>query len=97
MPAPPGLHFQRHDAADARDVRDTVFLIHREAYAARIKSGDSFSADKAFMSRFDSNTKVAGFDMILACLDEQAADQAWGWPLASDTQWWDGLTRVVPS
>lgn len=97
MPAPPGLHFQRYDAAGARGIHDTVSLIHREAYVERIKSGDPFSADEAFMSRFDSYTKIAGFEMILACVDGQPAGQAWGWPLASDTEWWDGLTAEPES
>ena len=92
MSAPNSLDIERYDAAGALKMRDAVSMIHREAYAQRIKSGDPFSADEAFMRRFDSYTAIAGFDMILAFLDGHPVGQAWGWPLGSDTQWWDGLS-----
>src|SRR5580658_3474234 len=92
MSASTGLDIRRYDAAEAQEVRHTVSAIHCAAYTQRIKSGDPFSTDDAFMSRFDSYTAIAGFDLIVACLDGQPVGQAWGWPLASDTEWWDGLT-----
>jgi GNAT superfamily N-acetyltransferase len=89
--ASPGLHFQRYNAAGAREIRDMVALIHRDAYAARIEPGDPFESHQAFMERFDAYTAGRGFDLVLACLDNQPAGQAWGWPLTSSTRWWDGL------
>jgi hypothetical protein len=91
MPAPPGLHFHRYDAPGAREIRDTVALIHRDAYAQRIEPGDSFESHEAFMQRFDAYAAGGGFDLAVAYLDDQPAGQAWGWPLADGTRRWHGL------
>lgn len=89
----PGLTFQHYDAAGAREIRDTVAIIHRDAYVERIKSGNPFYTPEAFLRRFDSYTAGQGFDMVVASLDGAPAGQAWGWPLSAQrgTRWWDGL------
>jgi GNAT superfamily N-acetyltransferase len=87
----PDVTFRRHGSASARAIHETVALIHSDAYAARIKSGDPFSGEQAFMQRFDAYTSQGGFDLVVAYTGDEPVGQAWGWPLAPDTRAWDGL------
>lgn len=87
----PALTFRHYDAEAARAIRDTVRLIHREAYAAAIERGDPFESGDAPMRRFDIYTRREGFDLVIAHLDDEPVGQAWGWPLGPGTTWWDGL------
>ncbi|GLX05729.1 GNAT family N-acetyltransferase [Microbispora sp. NBRC 16548] len=83
--------FKRFDAAGAREQREIVSLIHRDAYAERIATGDAFASDQAFMTRFDAYTSRDGFDLVMAYVGDEPVGQAWGWPLPPDTRWWNGL------
>jgi ribosomal protein S18 acetylase RimI-like enzyme len=91
----PELTFRRYDAAGAKTIRDTVELIHHEAYAAAIERGDPFESGDAPMKRFDIYTGRAGFDLVVAFLDGQPVGQAWGWALGPDSAWWKGLVGDV--
>ncbi|MER7133078.1 GNAT family N-acetyltransferase [Streptosporangium saharense] len=83
--------FQRLDAAEARQHRDLVADIHRDAYAERIATGDGFASGEAFLRRFDAYTSRDGFDLVFAHVDGVAVGQAWGWALTSGSAWWNGL------
>jgi ribosomal protein S18 acetylase RimI-like enzyme len=89
------MTFQRMNAAAARDHRDLVADIHRDAYADRITAGDSFASDLAFMDRFDAYTTRESFDLVFAHVPgpegEVAVGQAWGWALDARSRWWEGL------
>jgi GNAT superfamily N-acetyltransferase len=76
----PDLAFRHYDARGARAVRETVALIHRDAYADMIACGDPFASHEAFMLRFDAHTARPAFDLVLAWASEEAVGQAWGWP-----------------
>ncbi|GAA0990904.1 hypothetical protein GCM10009555_077410 [Acrocarpospora macrocephala] len=83
--------FKRFDAAGAREQREVVSLIHRDAYAARIAIGDAFAGSEAFMTRFDAYTRRDGLDLVMAFDGDEPAGQTWGWPLTPETRWWNGL------
>jgi GNAT superfamily N-acetyltransferase len=89
------LTFRRYDAIGARGIRDTVALIHHEAYAAAIERGDPFESGDAPMRRFDIYTSRDGFDLVVAYLDGEPVGQAWGWALGPNSAWWDGLISDV--
>ena len=91
----PDLTLRHYDAETAQAIRDTVQLIHQEAYAAAIERGDPFESGDAPMRRFDAYTRRDGFDLVVAYLDDEPVGQAWGWPLGPDTTWWNGLTSEV--
>lgn len=76
----PDLAFRHYDAPGARAVRETVALIHRDAYADVIASGDPFASHEAFMRRFDAHTIRSAFDLVLAYAGDEPVGQAWGWP-----------------
>jgi hypothetical protein len=88
-----GLTFTRHDSSAARALKDTVSLIHRDAYAQRIASGDPFYSVESFMKRFDAYTSRDGFDLVIAHSGEEPIGQAWGWALPAGTAWWRGLVE----
>jgi GNAT superfamily N-acetyltransferase len=75
----PDLAFRHYDALGASAARETVALIHRDAYADMIASGDPFASHEAFMRRFDAHTTHPAFDLVLAWVGEEAIGQAWGW------------------
>ncbi|TMR27795.1 GNAT family N-acetyltransferase [Actinomadura geliboluensis] len=84
--------FRRFDARQAREIRDIVEKIYRDAYAEAIASGDPFDSPERFMTRFDAYTSSGrGFDMVVAFQEGQPVGQTWGWPLGPDTAWWRGL------
>jgi GNAT superfamily N-acetyltransferase len=91
------LTFRRFDTQGARAQRDTVALIHRDAYAAVIDAGDPFEFPEAFMKRFDAYTARPTFDLVIAQINEEPAGQTWGWPLdtATGAGWWRWLTTEV--
>lgn len=85
------VQFRRFDRAGAREQRDIVALIHREAYAADNASKDAFASERAFMQRFDAYTSRSEFDLVIAYHGSEPIGQTWGWLLPPDTAWWDNL------
>lgn len=85
------VQFRRFDRAGARERRDTVALIHRDAYAADNASRDAFASDSAFMQRFDAYTSRSEFDLVIAYQGSEPIGQTWGWALGPNTAWWDDL------
>lgn len=84
------ISFQRCDADGARALRETVSMIHTDAYARRGKT--EFDTDNAFMDRFDVYTNNSTFGMVIARNEDgEPVGQAWGWPLRAQTGWWRGL------
>jgi GNAT superfamily N-acetyltransferase len=83
--------FCRYNAAEARQLRDTVEGVYARSYVEAIASGDPFNSIEAFMHRFDSYTSQSSFDLVIAYRDNEAIGQAWGWPLTEHSRWWEGL------
>jgi GNAT superfamily N-acetyltransferase len=89
---PSAVQFRRFDRAGAREQRDIVALIHRDAYAADNASRDAFAGESAFMQRFDAYTSRSEFDLVIAYRCNEPIGQTWGWALGPTTAWWDDLT-----
>lgn len=83
--------FCRYNAAEARQLRDTVEEIYVRSYVEAIASGDPFDSIETFMLRFDSYASQSSFDLVVAYHDSAAIGQAWGWPLTARSRWWEGL------
>ena len=79
---------QRRSAVQARRDRAEVEEVFRRSYPA---TDDAFRSAAAFLHRFDHYTANPHFDMVVAIEDGRWIGQAWGWPLAAGTAWWDGL------
>lgn len=86
------LTFQRYEAAEAREIRDTVELIYKDSYTSALASGHPFDSVEAFMHRFDTYTAASGFDLVVARRDSEPVGQTWGWPLQAGSAWWTGLS-----
>jgi len=72
-------------------IRSSVEEIYRGSYSQE-QQADAFSTADAWMGRFDVYAAILGFDLIIACTEDGTPiGQAWGWPLASRTDWWTGL------
>lgn len=91
------LTFRYFDAVGAGDIRHTVELIHREAYADAIARGDSFETGTAPLARFDAYRRRPRFALVVAYADGEPVGQSWGWPLLDDTSWWQYLVDPVES
>ncbi|TDB84329.1 GNAT family N-acetyltransferase [Actinomadura sp. KC216] len=91
------MTFARIDAVGARQQREIVAGIHRDAYAKRIASGDQFNEPEPFMARFDNYSSNPRLDLVIAYDDAEPVGQIWGWPVRSTSPTWDGLdTLDVP-
>ncbi|MCU1451363.1 MAG: Acetyltransferase family [Acidimicrobiales bacterium] len=87
------LTFRRYDSDRARANHDIVSLIHQDAYAEAIATGDPFESVEAFMTRFDSYTSRPGngFELVVGYLGSEPVGQTWGWPLGPKSLWWSDL------
>lgn len=88
------LEFLRHNATEARELRETVEDIYRRSYVQAIGTGDLFDSPPEFMDRFDAYThpqRSGGFDLVIARIGGKTAGQTWGWPLGRSASWWQGL------
>jgi GNAT superfamily N-acetyltransferase len=83
--------FRRYNAEEARGAREVVETVHKGAYWENIESGDRFSQSEAFMGRFDAYASNPRFDLVVAFDGDQPVGQAWGWALAPNSRWWEGL------
>jgi ribosomal protein S18 acetylase RimI-like enzyme len=91
------ITFRRYNAAEARQLRDTVEAIYVRSYVDAIASGDPFDSVEAFMHRFDSYASRSSFDLVVAYQGAEAIGQTWGWPLAENSRFWEGLiTELDP-
>jgi GNAT superfamily N-acetyltransferase len=81
----PDLTFRRYDGQMARAARDTVALIHGDAYVERIHSGDPFYTVDAFMQRFDAHTTAPSFELVMAYVGDEPVGQVWGWAIKEPT------------
>ncbi|GAA4907719.1 GNAT family N-acetyltransferase [Streptomonospora salina] len=88
--------FRRYGPRDARELRDSVALLYRDAYARRVDAADPFYSVDAFLHRFDAYTSRDGFDLVMGFAGDTPVGQAWGWPLEAGTAWWNGLLDEVP-
>jgi GNAT superfamily N-acetyltransferase len=86
-----GVSFRRYDAAQARQLSDTVESVFVNSYLDAIASGDAFHSVEAFMQRFRAYSSRPGLDLVLAYHDDRAIGQTWGWSLGADTAWWHGM------
>jgi ribosomal protein S18 acetylase RimI-like enzyme len=77
----PVIEFRRYDATCASAVRETVALIHRDAYASVIASGDPFESHEAFMQRFDKHAENPSLDLVIAYVGDEPVGQIWGFPI----------------
>jgi GNAT superfamily N-acetyltransferase len=77
---PAKVQFERHNAADARALTDKVSLIHRDAYADIIASGNPFTTPDVFIRRFESHTSNPELDFVIASIGDEPVGQAWGFP-----------------
>jgi ribosomal protein S18 acetylase RimI-like enzyme len=82
---PDNVRFERHDAVGARAMAAMVSLIHCDAYADIIASGNPFAAPGAFMQRFDGHASHPDLDFVLARIGDEPVGQAWGFPIAQPT------------
>ncbi len=84
------IQLLRLNAAGARARRETIAVIHRDAYAVMIDSGDPFESAEAFMERFDSHAKHPSFDLLIAHADSEPVGQVWGFPSRRTIASWPG-------
>jgi GNAT superfamily N-acetyltransferase len=86
-----GVSFQRYDAAQARQLSETVETVYRAAYVEAIASGRPWNSAPAFMKRFRRYSSRPDLDLVIAYHNHVPIGQTWGWPLRKDDQWWNGL------
>ncbi|ROO83701.1 hypothetical protein EDD29_1208 [Actinocorallia herbida] len=93
------LEFRRFDVIGARELRETVRLIHDDAYAEAMEIGGEFSSTEAFMTRFDAyvSRSDSRFELVVGYVGGEPVGQTWGWPLGPASLWWDGLLDEVES
>lgn len=82
---PDKIRFERHDAAGARGLSETVTFVYRDAYADDIASDNPFETPDRFTERFDQHTAHSGLDFVIAYNGDDPVGQTWGFPQAQPT------------
>ncbi len=82
---PDRVRFERHGAAGARALSETVAFVYRDAYADAITSDDPFETPDAFIQRFDNHTSHPALDFVIAYIGDDPVGQIWGFPIAQPT------------
>ena len=87
------FHTRTYDAAGAREIREQLFAVYAEIYAAQLS--DPFYSVERFAERFAGHSDRAGFRLVAAAIENDLVGYAYGGPLPARTKWWQGLREDV--
>lgn len=86
------LNFTIHTEVD--DLFKVVLPLYAEVYAESPYNEGPVEIDD-FIERWNSQIRTPGFRLVLAHLDRSIAGFSFGFPLAADTNWWNGQLDPV--
>ncbi|MEV4770124.1 GNAT family N-acetyltransferase [Micromonospora humida] len=87
------LTLRHYSTAESEGITEQLVDLYLEVHA-----GDSgfYSADR-YRRQLSAHRQRAGWMLITATLGEEMIGYVYGFPLAPDTRWWDGIEEPVPT
>ncbi|SCL28627.1 Acetyltransferase (GNAT) family protein [Micromonospora nigra] len=85
------LRLERYDAAQAEGITDRLVALYLEVYA---DAGEFYSEDR-YRRQLGAHRQRDGWTLVTATTDGQLIGYIYGFPLAPDTGWWNGIQEPV--
>ncbi|MEU1601828.1 GNAT family N-acetyltransferase [Micromonospora matsumotoense] len=87
------LTLRRYGATESEGIIEQLVDLYLEVHAG---DGGFYSADR-YRRQLSAHRQRAGWVLITATLGEELIGYVYGFPLAPDTRWWDGIEEPVPA
>jgi ribosomal protein S18 acetylase RimI-like enzyme len=87
-----GFSFGRYDAASARPIVGELMRVYLEVYE---NEGGVFYSEDRYRQQLGSHMSAAGWELVAARADGELAGYVYGFPLARNSRWWEGLVTSV--
>ncbi|MEU7770578.1 GNAT family N-acetyltransferase [Micromonospora taraxaci] len=87
-----GLQLRHHNADEAKAILDQLVDLYLEVYAG----GGEFHSEDRYRRQLSLHMQRAGWELVTATLDGTLVGYIYGFPLPSETRWWDGIHEPVP-
>lgn len=87
------LRLRHYTAEEAHRLVDHLVDIYLDAHA---DDGPLYNPER-YRTQLAAHTPRPGWELVAAAVDGQLVGYIYGFPLAPDTHWWDGLQEPVPA
>ncbi|MDO3700968.1 GNAT family N-acetyltransferase [Micromonospora sp. C28SCA-DRY-2] len=82
---------RRHTAEEARALVGQLVDVYLDAHAG---DGPLYNADR-YRQQLAAHMPRRGWELVTAMVDGELVGYIYGFPLAADTRWWDGIQEPV--
>ncbi|MEU1886112.1 GNAT family N-acetyltransferase [Micromonospora rifamycinica] len=86
------LTFRHYSSAEAEEITEQLIALYLDVHAGQ---GDFYGEDR-YRRQLSAHRQRAGWVLVAAALNEELIGYVYGFPLAPDTRWWDGIEEPVP-
>ncbi|MGV9764558.1 GNAT family N-acetyltransferase [Micromonospora tulbaghiae] len=86
------LRLRHQTAAEAEGLVDQLVDVYLDAHA---DDGPRYTA-KRYEQQLAAHMPREGWELVTARVDEDLVGYVYGFPLGSDTRWWDGIREPMP-
>ncbi|MEU7797976.1 GNAT family N-acetyltransferase [Micromonospora arborensis] len=87
-----GLQLRHHSADEAEGILDQLVDLYLEVYA----DGGEFHSEARYRRQLSLHMQRSGWELVTATLDGALVGYIYGFPLPSQTRWWEGIHEPVP-
>ncbi|MGC4805115.1 GNAT family N-acetyltransferase [Micromonospora sp. DT233] len=87
------LALRHHSAAESEAITEQLVALYLEIHAG---DGGFYSADR-YHRQLSAHRQRPGWVLVTATLDDELIGYMYGFPLAPDTRWWEGVQEPVPA
>ncbi|MFI6255040.1 GNAT family N-acetyltransferase [Micromonospora zamorensis] len=87
-----GLQLRHHNADEAKGILDQLVGLYLEVYAG----GGEFHSEDRFRRQLSMHMQRVGWELVTATVDGALVGYIYGFPLPSQTRWWDGIHQPAP-
>ncbi|MEU8374398.1 GNAT family N-acetyltransferase [Micromonospora sp. NPDC048894] len=86
------LALRHYGAAESEGIIEQLIALYLEVHAGQ---GDFYGEDR-YRRQLSAHRQRDGWALVTAWLNEELIGYVYGFPLAPDTRWWDGIEEPVP-
>ncbi|MEU1837461.1 GNAT family N-acetyltransferase [Micromonospora chersina] len=87
------LRLRHYEAGQAQELVDQLVDVYLDAHS---EDGPLYNAER-YRRQLALHMPRAGWELVAATVDGELVGYIYGFPLAPDTRWWDGIQEPVPA
>lgn len=87
------LTLRQYGADESEGITEQLVALYLDVHAGQ---GEFYGEDR-YRRQLSAHRQRAGWVLVTATLDEELIGYVYGFPLAPDTRWWDGIQQPVPA